>query len=390
LQYGACAGHEPLLQFCKDFTELVHKPNYSNWDAMLTCGNTEGLNRVARLLFNRGDKVILDEFSYSTALETFAPLGVEFVTITMDDEGMEPNDLKSKLENWDTEKSGIKPKVIFLVPCGQNPTGATQSVDRRKAIYAIAQDHNLVIVEDDPYYFLQMNPYEHSGVAGTTAVLATSHQAYLDTLVPSYLRFDVDGRVIRLESFSKILAPGLRLGWIVCNKFFMERVLRITEVSSQAPSGLSQSVVAQLLLGPEGWKMNGWLNWLIYIRQEYTTRRNALLMHLEKLRESGHVSYVAPTCGMFVWLKVNMPQEKLHSKTVPELVEELFLLGVQNKVLVVPGTIFAVSDEVTKKATFIRVTFAMVSDLNSSQATARLAETMLQFCKQPDNQDQHK
>jgi kynurenine/2-aminoadipate aminotransferase len=113
---------------------------------------------------------------------------VECLDVELDSHGVIPSKLREQLDNWPADKR--KPKVLYTVPVGGNPTGVSQTLERKKEIYRIAQDHNLLILEDDPYFYLQ----------------------YGDK-IPSYLSMDVDGRVLRFDSFSKILSSGLRVGW---------------------------------------------------------------------------------------------------------------------------------------------------------------------------------
>ena len=145
---------------------------------------------------------------------------------------------------------------------GQNPTSGLLSLARRKEIYAVCQKYDILIIEDDPYWYLQ---YPSANVMSLRArgkpvstnypiqgqshnynadkPRSTSGHPFLDSLVPSYLHVDTDGRVIRLDTFSKTVAPGCRLGWITAQPMFIEKILRITETSTQQPSGFVQSMI---------------------------------------------------------------------------------------------------------------------------------------------------
>lgn len=133
------------------------------------------------------------------------------------------------------------------------------SAERKKIIYEICCRYDVIIVEDDPYYFLQAGPYQlPSSRVSTTST--PSDDEFLASLVPSFLAYDYQGRVIRIDTFSKTICPGSRLGWITSNALFGERLLRAFESVSQAPSGFSQSLVAKLLV--DEWKMPGYFRWL--------------------------------------------------------------------------------------------------------------------------------
>lgn len=124
-----------------------------------------------------------------------------------------PESLDEILSNWDEKARGArKPHLLYTVPSGQNPTGATQLLERRKEVYRVSQKHDLYIIEDEPYYFLQMQPYTGKGSADPPPPATVKE--FLDTLIPTFVSLDVDGRVMRMDSFSKVIAPGTRVGWI--------------------------------------------------------------------------------------------------------------------------------------------------------------------------------
>src|SRR5436190_1255971 len=183
----------------------------------------------------RGDYILTEEYSFSTALETAAPMGVSACAVRMDEQGLLPGSLNELLTNWDAAVRGArKPFLLYTVPSGQNPTGATQGIERRKQVYQVAQKHDIYIVEDEPYYFLQMEPY--TGSAVTRNAHPASYDTFLKSLIPSFLSLDVDGRVLRLESFSKVISPGSRVGWVVASEQLVERFVRHFECSTQNPS----------------------------------------------------------------------------------------------------------------------------------------------------------
>jgi aromatic amino acid aminotransferase I len=124
-----------------------------------------------------------------------------------------------------------------------------------------------------------------------------SSQQLISNLIPSFLRLDVDGRVIRLDSLSKVLAPGIRLGFITASAQLIERLLRHIEVTSQAPSGFSQSIAYQLL--SQHWGHEGFFAWLIHMRSEYTKRRDVCCRAIDKYLNKNVIEYTVPAAGMF-------------------------------------------------------------------------------------------
>lgn len=232
---------------------------------------------------------------------------------------------------------------------GQNPTSGTLSVQRRKAIYAICVEFDVVIIEDDPYWYLQYPSANESSFAHRNRPADNAHPnhpnaepqkpqkssgyPFLDSLVPSYLSVDYQGRVVRLDTFSKTVAPGCRLGWITTQPKLCERLLRITETSTQQPSGFVQSMIAELIMGPhdpkhgrgggksdEGWQVDGWVRWLQGLRGNYERRMQTMCSIFEEGKElvrSGRRKSIDnewsvvdkvplfdfrwPLGGMFVW-----------------------------------------------------------------------------------------
>lgn len=249
------------------------------------------------MLTERGDYILLEEYTFSSAAETAFPLGLKGAPIKMDEQGLQAESMDEVLSNWDEAARGArKPFVLYTIATGQNPTGATQSGERRKAIYKVAQKHDVIIVEDEPYYFLQMQPYTDAD--GSLPPPPATHDEFIQSLIPSYLSMDVDGRVLRLESFSKVVSPGSRVGWIVGCEQLIERFIRNCEVSAQNPSGISQIVLFKLL--DEHWGHSGYLDWLINMRMQYTNRRNSLVGACEKFLPTEIAHWVPPAAGMFV------------------------------------------------------------------------------------------
>jgi aromatic amino acid aminotransferase I len=238
-----------------------------------------------------------EEYTFASAVETALPLGLKYVGIKMDDQGLIPESMDEILTNWDVKNRGArKPYLLYIIPSGQNPTGATQGTSRRGEIYRVAQKHDLYILEDEPYYFLQMQPY--TGTNAPDVPPPSSNEEFLRSLVPTFLSMDIDGRVMRMDSFSKVIAPGTRIGWVTASEQIIERFVRTNECTVQNPSGLSQMVLFKML--DEHWGHGGYLQWLINLRMEYTSRRDVILAACEKYLPREIVSWNPPAAGMFV------------------------------------------------------------------------------------------
>ena len=323
---------------------------------------------------------------------------------------------------------------------GHNPTGGTLSIQRRKDIYAVCVMFDVIIVEDDPYWYLQ---YPSANPSNPNRILSQKHQTqtglsdqasftpqkssgypFLDSLVPSYLSVDYQGRVVRLDTFSKTVAPGCRLGWITTQPNLCERILRITETSTQQPSGFVQSMIAELIIGPHdpkhgrdggesagGWQMDGWVRWLEGLRGNYERRMQTMCSILEdgkELVKSGTVrslddewsvvdkvplyDFVWPLGGMFVWVHVNFETHPLWKKTTPDKLAMAmweYLTTRKYLVLVMPGKILAPTDEIraAKGWAYFRLCFIAVDEPEVEKSTRRFVAGVQDFWRKKSLDD---
>ncbi|KAH3665817.1 hypothetical protein OGAPHI_004005 [Ogataea philodendri] len=358
LQYGHTEGQVELTDFLKTHTEIIHKIPNKEWDLVLSVGNTQSWEATLRTFCNPDDTVVVEEYSFSSAIETVRALGISMAPVEMDDEGIIPEKLDQLFNEWDSPKP--KPKLLYTISTGQNPTGSSLSNERREAIYKIASKHDFIIVEDEPYYFLQMADYEK----GASEPPAVTHEQFLAGLVKSFSSLDVEGRVVRLDSFSKVLAPGTRLGWIVAQKKLLERFIRLHEVSIQTPSGFSQTLVAGLL---GRWGQDGYLDWLIGLRKEYTIKRNFTMNSLLKHMPKDVVAFEPPMAGMFFIVKIDASK---HPKFATEFGKDpikvetaIYEKSLEQGCLLIPGSWFKSPNFKEHGSTeiFFRGTYAAVA-----------------------------
>jgi len=324
-----------------------------------------------RMFTSRGDSILSEEYTFASAIETAHPMGVHVIGIKMDAEGLLPASLDAILSTWDEQARGAKkPFLLYTVPSGQNPTGATQSAQRRRDLYRCAQKHELYILEDEPYYFLQMQPY--TGPHAPAVPPPASHEEFIEALVPSLLSMDTDGRVMRMDSFSKVLAPGTRVGWITASEQIVERYVRHQESSLQNPSGISQLVLFKLL--DEAWGHAGYLDWLINLRLEYTKRRDVICHACEKYLPQEVASWNPPMAGMFHWIKIAHHLHPQHpSKSMLDIEDEIFHAGIDRGVLSAKGSFFRAEADGGEEM-FFRTTFAAASAENITEAIRRFGE----------------
>lgn len=374
LQYGFTAGQPEIVNFLKKHTEIIHKPGYDDWGLILSVGNTQSWAAMIRTFCNIGDSIFIEGYTFSSAIETARALGVNFVPLEMDEYGIIPEAMAAQLENWDPSKP--MPKLLYTICTGQNPTGSSLSVERRKAIYDLACKYDFIIIEDEPYYFLQMDEYKSDSKAEEAET--PSHEVFVNSLVKAFIHLDTEGRVIRLDSFSKVLAPGTRTGWIVAQEKLLERIIRLNETSIQAPSGFSQALV-QGLLGR--WGQDGYIDWLIALRKEYTIKRDFTIKALEKHIPSEIVSYVPPIAGMFFTFSIDAakhPEFKTKFNSDVEAVEmAVFERGLKDGALLVPGSWFKSPNYVSKGTSFFfRGTYASATMENIDLALEKFGKAI--------------
>ncbi|KZV85986.1 PLP-dependent transferase [Exidia glandulosa HHB12029] len=368
LQYTLAMGIAPLRTFIRDFTTRVFEPAYADFVTYTHAGNTDAWSIIVDTLFNPGQGYFTEEFTYPSAQATAVPHGVKPVPIKIDAQGLSAEDLRRVCEGWDEAAHGgmKRPHVLYTVPVGHNPCGTTMGAERKKLIYDICVEYDIIIVEDDPYYFLQQEPYvlpQHR-TASTSATDAVDDEAFLSKLAPSFLKFDYQGRVIRLDSFSKTIAPGARLGWYTCSPLFAERFERQAETSTQNPNGFGQALVGSLLT--QQWKgVDGYLRWLRGLRAQYTIRRDFTIDAFARTfvltpRGEGDATstvlvassskdskplfeFVPPVGGMFIWIKLHLSSHPAHPSTpteIDELERSIWVDLAENGLLVTPGWYF--------------------------------------------------
>ncbi|SCU97839.1 LAMI_0F11672g1_1 [Lachancea mirantina] len=339
LQYGFSQGQPEFLSFVREHTDKIHKMQYADWDVLATAGNTSAWESTLRVFCNRGDTILAERFSFSASLYAAEAQGVNVFPVPLDEHGLIPEKLEEILDNWNPEAA--KPKFLYTIPTGQNPTGSSLSDDRKTQIYRIAQKHDFLIIEDEPYYFLQMDAYEQDKSRRVQKNFSTTEE-FVASMAKSFISIDTEGRVVRLDSFSKVLGPGTRLGWIVGSKQILDAYKMLHEMTIQNPSGFSQSIVAGTL---NRWGQEGFLDWLIGLRREYNEKRDAAIDALyEYLPRSSFININPPIAGMFFTVNIDAsahPEFATTYKSDPELVEQaIYEKVVSSGVLVVPGKWF--------------------------------------------------
>lgn len=350
-QYVSSNGLKTFNDWIANYVETYFKPDYNNWDFIIQAGATHSLDAIFRLLINPGeDTVLCETLTYSCFLETCIPFRVNLLSIEMDEFGVIPSKIDELLLNWDIDektKNMKRPKVFYTMPTGHNPTGITLSTERRMELLRVANKHNFIIIEDDPYYHLQLdNNPQH---------------------IPSLLKFDTEGRVIRIDSFSKMLMPGLRVSIVSCNKVFQKKLAMHNELSIHSASANSQLILQMIF---NQWGNDGFQKWLSHLQSMYIKRRDILLGAFDKYLPQDLVTYNRPTYGMFIWINANLnkfvkPSDlKLSDyEWVTFIEEEIFKVASEKyKTYLLKGHLF-MKDKVSTTAGF-RATYSYASEDN--------------------------
>ncbi len=329
LQYSSTDGYLPLRQ---QILKRMAKVGVSCTvdEIIITGGSQQGLELTPKMLINPGDKIVCESPTYLGALNAFKSYEPEILSCPTDKDGMIIEELDKILA-----KGGVK--FIYVIPDFQNPTGNTWSVERRKGLIEMANKHDVIILEDDPYGELRFEGEIQNSVKS----------------------MDTEGRVIFLGTFSKILCPGFRLGWICASPEIIEKYNFLKQGSDLQACTTTQMQAAQFM---EDNDLDEHIQKIIKL---YSHRRDVMIKALEEYLPK-EVSYTHPEGGMFLWL------------TFPENVDsrELAKVAIEKKVAFVPGGAFF-PDEGNDN--YARINYSASSDEKIVEGVKRLSEAIKSF-----------
>lgn len=301
LQYGTTEGYLPLREMIARHT-LNSGINVTVDNILITSGSQQALDLIGKVFINRGDRIIVETPTYLGAMQSWNAYGAEYLPIECDEFGMIPEALEVALR--------CSPKFIYLLPNFQNPTGVSLSQERRERIVQLADQFGVPIVEDDPYGQLRYEGESLPAVHLIDSKLHDQSEGY-------------NSNIIYLSTFSKILAPGIRLAWVIAPEEVISKLITAKQGTDLHTSTFNQIVAHEV-------SQHGFLTKHICTIQEcYRTRRDAMLDSLEENMPEG-VYWTKPHGGLFLW--VTLP-EKLNTT-------DLLVDAVKEKVAFVPGTSF--------------------------------------------------
>ena len=321
LQYAASEGYGPLREAVAEMLPWEVDPA----QVLITTGSQQGLDLIAKVLLDPGSRVLVETPTYLGALQAFSPMEPEPVSVASDNEGVMVDDLIAKAPDS---------RFVYLLPNFQNPTGRTMTEERRAAVSAAAAKAGLPIVEDNPY-----------------------GELWFDEAPPLPLTARNPEGCIYLGSFSKVLAPGLRLGFMVAPKSIYPKLLQAKQAADLHTPSFNQRMVSEVM-------KDGFLaRHVPTIRKLYKHQRDAMLAALTREMKGLQVEFTQPAGGMFLWVRM------------PEGIDTVALLpkAVERGVAFVPGAPFyaGASDPRTMRLSFVT---ASVDEIDT--AIAALAEVV--------------
>lgn len=272
LQYGPTEG-DPVLR--DELVRWMAKDGITvrREEVLVTTSSQQALDVIGKVFLNPGDVVVVELPSYLGGLQVFRAYGAQMIGVPQDDDGMDIERLAAVLEGL--RREGRRPKFIYAVPDFQNPSGVTWTRERREGLLALARDAGCLVIED--------NPYREMRFSGTAP--------------PPIVALDPDGRTIYLSTFSKTMAPGLRIGWIAGPEPVIAQCVTLKQAMDLCSPSFTQAVTAGLL------RRGDLIRRLPATIDLYRRKRDAMLDALESQMPSG-VSWTRPDGGLFLWVRL--------------------------------------------------------------------------------------
>lgn len=331
LVYGISEGYEPLRKTVADWLKKRNNIGTDDDTVIITSGGTQVMDLTTRVMTSEGDTIICEEPSFVGSLNCFRSHGCKLKGVPIESDGMDVVALEK------TVKDTPNAKFIYTIPNFQNPGGTTLSWEKRKEIYRIAKENDLLILEDDPYGNLRVEGED----------------------VPAIKTLDKDGIVLYAGSFSKILAPGIRVAFAVVPKKIVKAFTIGKQVSDVHTAVLNQMIVDRWF------KQYDVDAHITEIRKIYRKKLNLMCDCLDKY--CPNLKYVRPQGGLFIWVKLpdNVPMQE-YCKCL-----------LQKGVAVVPGTAF-MTDE-NAPCPYIRLNFSTPSDENIVKGVQIMGEVLKQY-----------
>jgi 2-aminoadipate transaminase len=334
LQYSTTEGDPQLKEAIIEFM-AKDQIKVSADQILITSGAQQGLDLIGKVFVNRHNPVIIGRPSYVGAIGAFRSYAAHFIGIDLDDQGLRMDQLMQCLHRMRLE--GNLPKFIYTVPDFQNPAGVTLSLERRRKLLDMAREYQVLVVEDTPY----------------------RHLRYVNESIPTLYQLDEGGGyVISIHTFSKILFPGLRLGWIMASPLILEKFIIAKQSMDLCTSALSQAIAYEFF-------RRDWMDSHIQENVElYRRKRQVMLQSLEThMPEHPDICWTRPEGGLFLWV------------TLPDSldVDHLFYQALEENVAYVAGSGFYTDDG---GRTSMRLNFSYPSEEEIEEGVKRLSRVI--------------
>jgi len=327
-QYGITEGYPRLRQQVAERLKSRFNTGSDDDDVIITTGGQQGIDLCAKVLCNEGDTVICENPSIIGALNAFRSYNTNLVGVDLENDGMNIEALENAL------KTNPNTKIIYVIPTFQNPAGITTSLEKRKAILALAEKYNCLILEDNPYGELRF--------AGED--------------VPTIKSLDTNGRVLYCSSFSKILSAGMRIGFVCGPKELVQKIVVVKQVNDVHTNLFFQMVASKFI------DKYGLDDHIDFIKGLYRDKCNLMLSELDK--EVGEKAvYTRPEGGLFIWLTVNGGNG-----------DEIAKRAIENKLAVVTGSSFNPIQGGYSPS--VRLNYSTPSDEQIVEGVKRLAKVL--------------
>ncbi|MBI1794448.1 MAG: PLP-dependent aminotransferase family protein [Chloroflexi bacterium] len=335
LQYSTTEGHRPLREMIARHTAR-YSVEVSPDNILITSGSQQALDFIGRLFINRGDYVVVESPTYLGALQAWNAYGAQYISVRTDENGMVVDELEAALR--------VGPKFIYVLPNFQNPSGVTLSLERRKKLIELADKYGVPIIEDDPYGQLR---YEGEHLPSVVC---------LDSQFRGRNGGTYSGNVIYLSTFSKLLAPGLRLAWVIAPEQVIRKLVMTKQAADLHTSSFNQYVAHEVA-------KNGFLDEHVkVIRSTYKERRDVMLEMMDEMFPA-EVTWTRPHGGMFLW---GMMPEGIDAA-------EVLKVAIDRKVAFVPGASFHATGG---GANTMRINFSYSAPDIIREGVTRLATTL--------------
>ena len=336
LQYGATEGYNPLREQLAAFMTAKGATDVAADNLIVTTGSQQALDLLGKTLISPGDKVIVEGPTFLATIQCFRLYGAELISAPIDGNGVKTDELEKLIAEH-------KPKFVYLIPTFGNPSGAMLSLERRKAVLEMAVKHNTLIVEDDPYGDLYFGDAPPPSLLNLSASVPGSREL-----------------LVHCGSLSKVLSPGLRVGWMIAPAELLGKATTCKQFSDAHTSTFAQATAAQYL------KAGRMPATLAHVRKVYAERAQAMGDALRK--ELGDaIEFVQPQGGLFVWARLTGAGGKVADGNV------LAKRAIEKGVAFVPGTPFFCANP--DHATF-RLSFATADVDKIREGVERLGQAI--------------